>query len=64
MAMMHNSLLNYYETIFAFKQYHQWSISEIYEMIPWELEVMTSLLGNYIETKKLKENQRISSINS
>jgi len=64
MAMMHNSLLNYYETIFAFKQYHQWNISEIYEMIPWELEVMTSLLGNYIETKKLKENQRISSMNS
>ena len=57
MAMMHNNLLNYYESIFAFKQYHGWSITEIETLLPWELEVMASLLGNYIETKKMKARQ-------
>ena len=64
MAMMHNSLLNYYETIFAFKQYHQWAMEEIYNMIPWELEVITSLLSNYLDAKRLSENQRRTSMNS
>jgi len=64
MAMMHNSLLNYYETIFAFRQFHSWNIDEVYDLIPWELEVMSSLLSNYLEAQKLKENQRITSMNS
>ena len=57
MAMMHNSLINYYESTFAFKQYHGWSISEINDLLPWELEVMASLLGNYIEAKKAQAKQ-------
>ena len=57
MAMMHNSLLNYYESIFAFKQFHGWNTSEIENLIPWEMEVIVSLLGNYIETKKSKAQQ-------
>ena len=57
MAMMHNSLLNYYERIFAFKQYHKWSIKEIEELLPWELEVMISLLANYIEKIEMDRKQ-------
>ena len=57
MAMMHNSLINYYERIFAFKQYHQWNISEIEELIPWEFEVMTSLLTNYLESIEMQRKQ-------
>ena len=64
MAMMHNSLLNYYETIFAFKQFHSWSVSEICDLIPWELEVYTSLISNYIETERMKRNQQIASSKS
>ena len=52
---MHNNLIAYYEKVFAFKQYHQWGISEIEDLLPWELEVMTSFLNNYLE---LQEQQR------
>lgn len=57
MAMMHNNLMSYYERIFAFRQYHQWPIHEIEELIPWELEVMMALLANYIEKVELDRKQ-------
>ena len=57
MAMMHNNLMSYYERIFAFRQYHNWSISDIEELIPWEFEVMMSLLSNYLEKVELDRKQ-------
>ena len=54
---MHNSLISYYERVFAFKQYHQWSLSEIEELIPWELDVMTSFLNNHLELQELQRKQ-------
>jgi hypothetical protein len=60
MAMMHNSLIAYYERLFAFKQFHGWSVSEIEDLLPWEFEVMTSLLGNYLETMELKKKQAMA----
>ena len=57
MSMLHNSLLTYYERIFALKQYHNWSIKEIEEMIPWELDVMMTLLGNFLEQQELQRKQ-------
>ena len=64
MAMMHTSLINYYERIFAFKQYHKWNISEIEELLPWEFDVMTSMLSNYLETVELKRKQAHASANA
>lgn len=57
MAMMHNSLINYYERIFAFQQYHNWNMSEIEGLMPWEFDVMTSMLSNYLETMELQRKQ-------
>ena len=57
MAMMHDGLVSYYERIFAFKQFHQWGIDEISDLMPWELEVMSALLSNYLETLELKRKQ-------
>jgi hypothetical protein len=57
--MLHNDLISYYERIFAFKQYHKWNISEIENLLPWELDVMTSLLSNYLETMEMKRKQSI-----
>jgi hypothetical protein len=56
-AMMHNNLIAYYEKLFAFKQYHNWSIQEIEDLIPWELEVMTSFLNNYLELQEMQRKQ-------
>lgn len=57
MAMMHTGLIQYYERIFAFRQYHSWSLSDIENLIPWELDVMTTLLSNYLETLELHREQ-------
>ena len=54
---MHNDLMNYYERIFAFRQYHSWTMFEIEELIPWELDVMAALLSNYIEKMELERRQ-------
>lgn len=61
MAMMHTNLVHHYERIFAFKQYHNWNISEIEDLIPWEFDVMTSMLSNYLETVDLKRKQAMAS---
>ena len=57
MAMMHTNLVAHYERIFAFKQYHGWSLTEIETLMPWELDVMTSLLTNYLETLEMHRRQ-------
>ena len=57
MAMMHNNLVQHYERIFAFKQYHNWTITEVEALIPWELDVMTSLLTNYLEQLEMQRKQ-------
>ena len=58
MAMMHNNLISYYERIFAFQQYHNWNMSEIEALMPWEFDVMTSMLSNYLETLELQRKQQ------
>jgi hypothetical protein len=55
--MMHTNLVHHYERLFAFKQYHGWSLTEIEDLIPWELDAMTSLLNNYLETVELQKKQ-------
>ena len=55
--MMHNSLIAHYEKVFALKQYHNWSMSELEDMMPWELDVMTSFLNNYLELQELQRKQ-------
>ena len=41
--------MSYYERIFAFRQYHSWSLEDVESMMPWELDVMMTLLSNYID---------------
>ena len=54
---MHNSLIAHYEKVFALKQYHSWSLAELEDMMPWELDVMTSFLNNYLELQELQRKQ-------
>ena len=57
MAMMHSNLLAYYERIFAMTQYHKWSIDDLGELIPWEMDVMIQLLQNYIDKVEMDRKQ-------
>ena len=47
--------MNYYKTNFAMTQHHNYSLSELEDMMPWEREIYTGLLMEFIE----KENERI-----
>jgi len=56
MNLCHENLANYYKLNFALMQYHKYSLAEIEHMIPFEREVYTTLLIQYLE----EEKQRIA----
>ena len=39
-------------------QHHNYSLSELEDMMPWEREIYLTLLQEYIENEKLKQQQR------
>ena len=55
--MYHESLSNYMENMFALVQYHNWSISEVENMIPWEKQTYLKMLHNYIDKRNLEAEQ-------
>jgi hypothetical protein len=48
-------LINMIKTNFAMIQHHQWSLTEIEEMMPWERDVYVTLLNEHVK----EENERI-----
>jgi len=55
--MAHTNLESYYKVNFALVQHHKYSLTEIENMIPWEREVYVTLLQQYLEEEKLKQQQ-------
>lgn len=55
--MSHNNLKNYYSTIFALTFHHKYSISELEDLYPYELEVYTALLSQYLDKLNKANNQ-------
>ena len=55
--MAHNNLENYFRLNFAMMQYHKYSLTDIENMIPWELDIYVGLLQAHLEEERLKENQ-------
>ena len=55
--MAHTNLESYYKVNFALVQPHKYSLTEIENMIPWEREVYVTLLQQYLEEEKLKQQQ-------
>ncbi len=53
--MGHNTLENYYTLIFALMQHHKYSLTELENMMPYELEIYTSMLTKHVQ----EENERI-----
>ena len=56
-ALSHDSLENYYQTNFALIQHHNYSLSELENMIPWERDIYLGLLLNYIKEENEKNEQ-------
>ena len=42
-------------TNFAMMQHHNWSITELENMMPWEREIYLTLLSQYIEEENKKQ---------
>ena len=59
-ALSHNSLENYYKTNFGLMQHHNYSLTEIEEMMPWEREIYITLLMQHLEEEKRKRTSKTS----
>lgn len=55
MALSHDSLINHYQTNFNMMQHHNYSLSELDTMLPWERMIYVSLLTDWIK----EENERV-----
>jgi hypothetical protein len=53
----HNSLESYYETQFSLIQHHKYSLTELENMIPYELDLYVTML---IEHLKRVEQEKAS----
>ena len=51
-------LENYYKLNFSLIQYHKYSLTEIENLIPWERDIYVTLLQQYLEEEKLKQQQQ------
>ena len=57
MSIAREDLESYYRINFALMQYHKYSLTELENMMPWERDIYTSLLQQYIEEENLKRQQ-------
>ena len=55
--MYHDSLENYMENNFSLLQHHNWSLSDLENMIPWEKQPYVKMLQNLIEKRNLEYEQ-------
>jgi len=55
--MYHDSLENYMQNNFSLLQHHNWSLSDIEDMIPWEKQTYVKMLQNLIEKRNLEYEQ-------
>jgi hypothetical protein len=47
-----------YQVNFSMMQHHKYSLSELENMIPWEREVYTELLSQYIKDEEERMQQQ------
>ena len=50
--------MNYYPTNFSLMQFHQYSLTELDNMLPWEREIYVMMLVNYLREENLKLQQQ------
>ena len=55
MSLSHDNLYNYYKTNFGMMQHHNYSLTELENMMPWEREIYVGLLLEHIK----EENERM-----
>ena len=56
--MSHNTIVNYYTTIFALVQHHKYSIEEIENLMPYERDIYVELLSDMLEKERQELEKR------
>ena len=56
-ALSHETLANYIQTNFGLVQHHNWSLTGLENMMPWEREIYVSLLLQHLEDQELEMKQ-------
>jgi hypothetical protein len=54
----HNSLENFYQTEFGMVQHHKYSLTEIENLMPYELDLFVMLLVKHLKEQEDILNQR------
>jgi hypothetical protein len=62
--MLHDSLANQLQTNFIMLKDHNFSLTEIENMIPWERQIYIGLLINYVKEQKERMDQEQASMRS
>ena len=57
MSMVHDDLSNMYQLNFDLMQHHNYSLTELDEMIPFERDIYVTLLKNYLEEQEEIQKQ-------
>ena len=60
--MLHDSLANQMQTNFIMLKDHNFSLTEIENMIPWERQIYIGLVINYVKEQKEKMDQEQASM--
>lgn len=59
MALSHNTLGNYYSSVFSLAQHHKYSITEIESLMPFERDIYVQMLVDYLkEVEEVKRKQQ------
>lgn len=56
--MSHNSLSNYYKLTFQLMQHHNYSLTELENLIPFERDIYVGLLQTHLEEEKERLRNR------
>jgi len=54
----HTNLENYYQTQFSLVQHHKYSLTELENMIPYELDIYVDLLVEHMKALEKERNQK------
>jgi hypothetical protein len=57
LGLAHNSLENYYTTMFAMVQHHKWSLTELEDMLPYERDIYVAMLTSWIRDENERTQQ-------
>jgi len=56
--LSHNTLVNYYQSIFAMAQHHNYSLTELEELLPYERDIYMEMLIDHLEEVKEKSRSK------